>query len=180
MQIHLDQLTDKELKLEFEEKPESFPVLAEMIKEGGCGFSVPINTRLRIFRISEIIEVEGFFETAVHLACGRCLAEFETQLTSRFALTYTPEYHGNIDDLSRDEIELSPEDAGMITFNGDRIDLREGIQEQIIMALPVRPLCRENCKGMCAKCGANLNKRDCGCHHATPDGQFSALKKLKL
>jgi len=180
MQISIDQLVDKEFRLEFEEKPESFPVLAEMVKEGGCSFPGSINIRLRVFRISEIIEVEGFFDTALHMACGRCLAEFKTQLTSRFALTYTPEYHGNLDDLSRDEIELSPQDAGMITFNADRIDLQEGIQEQIVMAVPLRPLCRENCRGLCAQCGANLNKGDCGCDHAPRNTQFSALKKLKL
>ena len=180
MHIHIDQLTDTELRLEFEEKPETFPVLAEMIKTGECGFPAPVKARLRVFRIGDIIEVEGVFKTTTLQACGRCLNNYETQLASEIALTYTPERHGSIDDLSRDEIELSPEDAGMITFNGDRIDLREGIQEQILMALPVRPLCRESCKGLCPQCGANLNKGDCGCDHAPRNTQFSALKKLKL
>ena len=180
MQIHIDQLIEKELSLEFKEKPDSFPVLAQMIKEGGCGFPVSIDIRLRVFRISEIIEVEGAFETRVHQACGRCLVEFEKPLNSRFTLTYTPEYQGNVEDLSRDEVELSPEDAGLIKFSGDRIDLRDGIQEQIVMALPLRTLCGKDCKGLCSQCGADLNKGDCGCDHVPTNTQFSALKNLKL
>jgi uncharacterized protein len=180
MLIHIDQLMDTELRLEFEEKPESFPVLAEMIKKKEFDFSAPVKTRLRVFRVGDFIEAEGVFETTIQQVCGRCLKEFETQLASEIALTYTPENLRNREDLSRDEIELSPEDAGLITFSGDRIDLREGIQEQVVMALSVRPLCREDCKGLCAQCGANLNKGDCGCDQSPPSTQFSALKKLKL
>ena len=77
MQIHIDQLIDRELNLEFVEAPDSFPVLSEMIKEGQCLFTESMIARLRIFRISEIIEVEGFFETEIRLACSRCLVEFE-------------------------------------------------------------------------------------------------------
>jgi uncharacterized protein len=180
MEIHIDQLIDRELRLEFEEKPESFPVLAEMIKKKEFDFSAPVKTRLRVFRVGDFIEAEGVFETTIQQVCGRCLKEFETQLASEIALTYTPENLRNREELSRDEIELSPEDAGLITFSGDRIDLREGIQEQVVMALSVRPLCREDCKGLCAQCGANLNKGDCGCDQAPPNTQFTALKKLKL
>ncbi len=180
MEIHIDQLIDAELRLEFDEKPERFPVLAEMIKSGEFEFPAPVKTRLRAFRIGDIIEVEGVFETTARLACGRCLKHFETQLASEIALTYTRESLENRQDLSRDEIELSPEDAGLITFSGDRIDFREGVQEQVVMAIPVRPLCREHCKGLCPQCGANLNKEDCGCDQAPRNTQFSALKKLKL
>lgn len=180
MQIHIDQLIDAELRLEFEEKPENFPVLAEIIKKGEMDFPVPVKTRLRVFRIGDIIEVEGLFETAIRLVCGRCLKEFETQLASEIALTYTRENPALMEDLSRDEIELSPEDAGLMTFSGDRIDLREGVQEQVVMALPLRPLCHENCKGLCPQCGADLNNGDCGCDQAPANTQFSALKKLKL
>ena len=180
MEIHIDQLIDSELRLKFNEKPESFPILAEMIKSGEIEFSAPVKTRLRVFQIGDIIEMEGVFETIARLACGRCLKEFETQLTSEIALTYTREILENREDLSRDEIELSPEDAGLITFSGDRIDLKEGVQEQVVMAIPVRPLCHEHCKGLCPQCGANLNNGDCGCDKTIRNTQFSALKKLKL
>ena len=180
MEIHIDQLIDTELRLEFDEKPKSFPVLAEMIRSGEFKFPAPVKTRLRALRIGDMVEVEGVFETAARLACARCLKEFETQLAAEIALTYTRESLENRQDLARDEIELSSEDAGLITFSGDRIDLREGVQEQVVMAIPVRPLCREHCKGLCPQCGVNLNKGDCGCDQPPRNTQFSALKKLKL
>jgi uncharacterized protein len=180
MLIHIDQLIDTELRLEFEEKPESFPVLAEMIERGEIDFPAPVKTRLRVLRISDFIEVEGVFETAARLVCGRCLKEFEMQLASEIALTYTRENPEIRENLSREEVELSPEDAGLITFRGDRIDLRKGVQEQVVMALPVRPLCHDHCKGLCPQCGTDLNSGDCDCDQGPPNTQFSALEKLKL
>jgi uncharacterized protein len=180
MEIHIDQLIDTELRLEFEEKPEKFPVLAEMIKKEEVDFPAPIKTRLRVFRIGDIIEVEGVLETAIRLTCGRCLGAFETQLVSEIALTYARENPQRQEDLSRSEIELSPEDAGLISFSGDKIDLRDGVQEQVVMVLPVQPLCREHCGGLCPQCGANLNNGKCGCRKDSSNTQFSVLKKLKL
>jgi uncharacterized protein len=101
MEIHIDQLIDRELRLEFEEKPESFPVLAEMIKKREFDFSAPIKTRLLVFRIGDFIEAEGVFETVIQQVCGRCLKEFETQLASEIALTYTPENLRNRENLKR-------------------------------------------------------------------------------
>ena len=56
----------------------------------------------------------------------------------------------------------------------------EGIQQQVVMAFPLKPLCREKCKGLCPKCGANLNAGDCGCDNTGFNNKFSVLKKLNL
>ena len=64
MTIHIDQLKDKEQWLEFQEQPEAFPVLADMLNTKACAFSTPIKSRLRAYRIGDIVEVEGNFETA--------------------------------------------------------------------------------------------------------------------
>ena len=60
------------------------------------------------------------------------------------------------------------------------IDLRDGIQEQVVMALPSKPLCDEKCKGLCPMCGADRNQRDCGCKRESITSQFAVLKTLKL
>ena len=72
------------------------------------------------------------------------------------------------------------EDAGLIGFRGEEIDLTEGIQEQVVLNLPMRPLCREDCKGLCAACGADLNLGECNCRRQPPDGPFAALRHLRL
>ena len=70
-------------------------------------------------------------------------------------------------------------DEGVIFFNGEEIDLMEGIQEQAVLAFPIQPLCQHHCKGLCPKCGANLNKGDCGCDRRSRNSQFAVLKNLK-
>lgn len=180
MQIHIDQLIEKERRLEFEEKPEHFAVLADMIKNNEYEFLAPIKTRLRAYRVGDMVEVEGNLETRARLSCSRCLCEFETQIVSGFALTYEQEKSEGLETLSHEEVELSPGDMGLIPFRGEEINLMEAIQEQVLMALPLKPLCREKCKGLCPKCGANLNPGDCGCENATFNNKFSALKNLNL
>ena len=178
--IHLDQLIDKEHRLEFEEKPEAFPVLTDMIHSNACVFLNPIKTRLRAYRIGDIVEVEGYFETEVRLACSRCLTEFETSIASHFTLTYMQENPDRQNKLPDEDVELKPDEIGLIPFSGDEINLMEGIQEQVVIAFPLKPLCRDKCKGLCPKCGAILNQSDCGCDTSAFNTSFSVLKNLKI
>jgi uncharacterized protein len=180
MQIHIDQLIDTERWLEFEEKAENFTVLADMIKNNEYDFLAPIKFRLRAYRVSDMVAVEGNLETVVRLSCSRCLSGFETQIASGFTLTYAQEKPDSLDALPNEEVELDPGDMGLIPFSGTEINLMEGIQEQVVMAFPLKPLCREKCKGLCPKCGANLNAGDCGCDTANFNNKFSVLKKLNL
>jgi uncharacterized protein len=180
MRIHLDQLNQRELLLEFEEKPGTFPVLADMIKQKECDVLVPIKIRLRVYQVSDIIEVEGSLETRIRLLCSRCLQVYETKLASRFDLTYTRSISDDIEAFDHHkEIELKAQDLGLIFFNGEEIDLTEGIQEQAVLAFPIQPLCQHRCKGLCSKCGADLNQGDCGCDRRSLNSQFAALKNLK-
>jgi uncharacterized protein len=180
MQIRTEQIKEDGLTLEFEEKPEVFPVLSEMIAQGECQFAAPIKTALRAIRIGDMIEVTGKIDTQVRLPCGRCLEEYETPLKSRFDITYVQRIPGAPEEEQIEEIEIKAADMGLIYFQGEDIDLRDGIQEQVILALPIKVLCRENCKGLCASCGHDLNKGDCGCGRQPLNGKFAVLKNLKL
>ena len=75
---------------------------------------------------------------------------------------------------------MSAEEAGLIPYGGDEIDLLEGLQEQVVLSIPYRTLCRDTCKGLCPKCGTDLNQRDCQCREESRDPRFEALKHLKL
>ena len=178
MRIHIDQIKDRGLSLDFEETPEVFPVLADMIKENECVFLTPIKARLRAIRVGEIVEVEGMVETTVRLPCGRCLKEFETILENRFALTYTSVLPDISDTSDEQELELNAKDVGLIYFRGEEISFQEGIQEQVVMAFPLRPLCHETCKGLCPKCGADLNESGCECDQTPLNNKFAVLKNL--
>ena len=69
---------------------------------------------------------------------------------------------------------------GLILIEDESIDLTEVLQDHVIMSLPVRPLCRDNCSGLCPHCGANRNEGDCGCEEPVFDTRFAALKDLKI
>jgi len=180
MYLRIEQIKEEGLTLEFEEKLEVFPVLSEMINNGECEFIAPLKTALRAIRIDDMIDVKGHISTLVRLPCGRCLKEYETSLESQFHLTYVRLLPGFQEGEQRDEVEISAAEMGLIYFEGEDINLQDGIQEQVILALPVRALCSDNCKGLCADCGSDLNAGDCGCNRQPLDDRFAALKNLKI
>jgi uncharacterized protein len=180
MHIQIERIKDQGLALELVSKPESFPVLAAMTQSRECEFHAPIRTSLKAIRIGDMVEVEGTIETFVLLTCGRCLIDFEIPLKTPFSLTYVQETPRINRNSERDNVELGVEDVGLIYFQGEEIDLQDGIQEYVVMMLPLRALCSETCKGLCQKCGADLNAGDCGCDRRVVNNKFSVLKNLKL
>jgi uncharacterized protein len=180
MRIPVERIGDQGLVLELISKPEIFPVLAAMIQNKECKFCAPIRTSLRAARVGDMVEVEGTIETVVRLTCGRCLIKFEIPLKTPFALTYVQQTSRVNRKADRDNVQASPEDVGLIYFQGEEIDLQDGIQEHVVMAFPLRALCRETCKGLCQECGAVLNAGDCGCNRKKTHHKFAVLKNLKL
>jgi uncharacterized protein len=180
MRIHTEGLKESSLALEFEQKAEVFPVLHELIRKRECEFTAPIRIRLKAARIGEMVAVEGNLKTTLRLTCGRCLTEFVGPLATDFAITFVREGHDLAANDAPAEGRAEAEDAGLIGFRGEEIDLTEGIQEQVVLCLPVRPLCRVDCKGLCVACGADLNVGECDCRRQPPAGPFDALRHLRL
>ena len=178
--LHTEQIKDKEIRREFDVKPQVLPIISELVKNGTCEFRETLKIRVKAFKIRELYEVEGHFNTQIHIGCSRCLKDFDTPLSSDFALTYTREVPGLMDVLDEKEIELKLEEIGLLYFRGEEIDLQQGIQEQVVMTIPLQPLCAEDCKGLCPQCGSDLNQKDCGCAHETRSNKFAVLKDLKL
>jgi DUF177 domain-containing protein len=118
----------------------------------------------------------GDIATRATLGCSRCLEPYALPLTMHFDLIYTsrpeePARHGE----SRVDVESVTE----VRFDGSRIDLDELLAEQVYLALPLKPLCRDGCRGLCPRCGANLNVAACGCTaEAEVDPRLAALKRL--
>jgi len=181
MHIRIQELKEGKLNLEFEETPESFPVLKEMADSGVCKFLTPLKAALRAQLIGDIVELEGNIATAIRLDCGRCLHPFEMPIESKFALTFSqgepdPENNGP----NQEELELTAEDMGLIHYQGEEINLENEIQEQVVLAYPLKPLCRPDCRGLCPQCGTDLNAAECDCDRSPSGGKFDALKNLKL
>ncbi len=178
--LHIEQIKDKNLFQDFEASAEVFPVLADMVQNHECEFLEPLRIRIKAFRVKELFEVEGAFQTRVRLTCSRCLKDFDTSLMSKFELTYTKELASITETSVEEEVELRVEDIGLLYFRGEEINLLDGIQEQVVMAFPLRSLCAQTCKGLCTQCGADLNQGDCGCKVEPTTNKFAVLKDLKL
>ena len=102
--LHVEQLTEKEFVHEFKENPQTFPIIAEMVKNRECKFLELLTIRLNAFRVRDLFEVQGTFWTSLRLPCSRCLKDFDSPLTSDFDLTYTQEMPGMTDAFEDKEI----------------------------------------------------------------------------
>lgn len=177
--IRIDDIKEKGLHLESSEGVEVYPGLQRLVEENELLLVGTVSVRVQAFQVSGMVEISGQVEALVRLGCGRCLKEFDLPLKNEFFLTFVRELPEVTDKESEEGAELSAEDMGLILFEGDELDLSEAIEEQIIMGLPLRPLCDEQCKGLCAQCGADLNEGECGCSRQGFNIKFAALKDFK-
>ena len=129
----------------------------------------------RVDRVGMDMRVRGEIETKFVVPCDRCLAEIETPLTIPFELLYTPAEAGG---GQVGEIELQKQELDFATFENDEINLDDLVMEQIELNLPNRVLCREDCRGLCPQCGADLNLEQCRCSQPI-DPRWQALAGLK-
>jgi uncharacterized protein len=180
MRINVEDVDDSGTGLTFAEDAESFPSLLELSRSGECVFLMPLAIDLRIRRIGQLFEADGRFETRVRLSCSRCLADYDAPLAADFNLSFSREQPETAESSRHAEIELSAEEIGLILFHGEEIDLGAPVQEEVLMSLPMRPLCRPDCKGLCPKCGTDLNRGDCGCERKIINPKFAVLKGMKL
>lgn len=112
-------------------------------------------------------------ESTVHLECSRCLEEFDLRLESGFDLVFHREERAKLPE------GMDEEDFILLTDTSEnRFDIFPRVRESILLELPIRFLCSDDCKGLCAACGANLNEGDCGCSKKRDDPRWDALKKL--
>ena len=181
MIINIEQITEKGLILEYDQLPEQLPVVNEIAQTEACRFKKPIFYRLEAKRFGQIIDIQGAFDTQVQLACSRCLQLFTQRLQARFRVAFSQLGQDFQMDTEKEVVtELTVDELGTIPFRGDELDLSDALQEEIVMALPMQPLCSKTCKGLCPQCGADLNKGACGCRKSVVNSIFAVLKGLKL
>ena len=132
-----------------------------------------VNGRVRLS--GSEIQVSGRVETKVNVECDRCLKTIEMPVSAGFKLQYIT----GQDYESSQAAELTPDEMSLSVFDGEAIDVDEIVREQILLAVPDRVLCDENCRGICSICGTNLNTGSCDCTSTEVDPRWEALKKFK-
>jgi uncharacterized protein len=168
------------LKIKFEDiPPEGLEVPFEdpegrLVRD--C-FSVkaPIKGKVFLRRWGPAVKVRGHVETVLVLTCDRCAENFSLTISENIDIELHPV--ATLRAL-QEEVRLSKEDLDISFFDGETVEVDEVIREQILLAVPMRKLCKPECKGLCPICGKNLNEGDCGCKPQTKDSPFAILKKL--
>jgi uncharacterized protein len=135
----------------------------------------PAEIKGKIRRTGDGVFVNGHVETRAQLECDRCLKPIQLPVSADFALEYITE----ADYESSSAAALSEEEMSVSVFDGDSIDVDEIVKEQILLTVPARTLCREDCKGICPECGIDLNTGQCNCAAEKVDPRWAALKSLK-
>ena len=115
----------------------------------------------------------------VLVACSRCAALMRLALDESFAITYLPPSDPKAHALDS-ELELDADDLDVTSYDGEVIDLEPIMREHVVLAVPYAPLCRDACKGLCPRCGADLNAGPCGCPDEPGDPRLSVLEDLKV
>lgn len=164
---------------------EADPWLSEMLAEvtdgsftAGDKASLVVKAR----RMGDNISIEGSLRFSSHPACDRCLAEFEERSEVPVKVVLAPLYESRRQKEHEEgqEIELVREDLEFSFYEGDRIDLGELVREASLLARPMKRLCSENCKGLCQRCGKDLNQGPCGCSEKAPDPRWAVLKDIDI
>jgi uncharacterized protein len=122
------------------------------------------------------IELTARVEASVRLDCSRCLEPYDLPVATDFSLRVVP---GSSEDEAPGEREVSAFDAEVYPVEGERLDLVAVAREQVLLALPLKPVCEDACQGLCPTCGANRNRIECGCSRSEPDLRLAPLAEIK-
>lgn len=127
--------------------------------------------------------LKGRVQATLELTCGRCAEAFQLPVDTEVDLTYVPQPatqagagHGHAH--GTEEIELQDEDLTTAYYRDHVLDFAEMLREQFYLAMPMRPLCQEDCKGLCPHCGTNLNTATCACDVRWQDPRLAGLQSL--
>jgi uncharacterized protein len=136
--------------------------------------AAPVRMSIDVHKDDTKLRLKGFVATTLELTCSRCLEGYPVPVDATFDLMYLPHSEAPGDE----DIEVTDGDANTAFYRDGVIDLGELVREQIYLTLPMKPLCREDCRGLCPECGTNLNAGTCACAHRWEDPRLAPLKSL--
>jgi len=116
--------------------------------------------------------VRGRLKATVEQTCGRCLEVFPSRIDAPVDVRLVPKPAG------ADNVELGADDLDVDFYENDELDVARIVGNEATLALPMKPLCREDCRGLCPVCGANRNTAPCTCDPRPPDPRLAALRDL--
>jgi len=171
MRIEVDKLKEASTPFASVYAPDELPLEDELM----C-LATEAKVEGRASKKHEQIRLQGTINATVEVACDRCASPVIVPVNADFDVTY----------IAAESLEVEPEatelqeaELSYATYEGDYLEIDDLAREQLLLALPTRQLCREDCKGLCLTCGADLNTGTCQCEHQEVDPRWAALAALK-
>ena len=170
MQLHLDSKKDGWFRQAISDS------LSDLYKTGDKG-----EGEFELLRIGVNVDCSGVVDCDCHPTCCRCLKVFPSHMEVPIHLTLAPLYESErqLKLEQKDEVALVKDDLEFSYYEGDDFNLGGIIREQVILALPLQTLCKKNCKGLCQRCGKDLNEGPCDCKQEQADPRWRPLKAFK-
>lgn len=164
MKIQIFDIPEEGLNLELEETPQL----------EGIRITKPFKAILSIKKSGMEVLIKGIVSGEVELQCSRCLKEYIMPVKTTVEVSYHP-----IEEINKEElVELKRNEMDVDFYRDSEIDTENIIRDQILLAIPMKPLCSEDCKGLCPICGVNLNEESCSCSKNEIDPRLSVLQSL--
>ncbi len=153
-------------------QPEAFTLVGEDFR-----IVAPVRLTARVTKDAEKVRLVGRVQTTIETDCGRCLEPFQVAVDAKLDMMFLPDT-GDGAEKAAGEKEVREEDVGVSFYKDDTIDLGVMMRDEFYLALPMKPLCKDDCKGLCPVCGANRNREACTCRAEWVDPRMESLKKL--
>ena len=143
------------------------------LSDAGAELGGELQLRGRVLNTGDEMVLAGKLRAVFNLICSRCLKDFVQPLEFDVSATYIQ--------TSETRVRAEPDfdEEARITFADDELDLLSGIREDLVLNIPVKPLCKEDCRGLCAQCGTDLNEGQCGCRKESVDPRLAALRDIR-
>jgi len=136
----------------------------------------PLEVRASAELVEGQIRIAGSLQTKIELVCARCLEPVVEEVSRDFDLFYRP-----MKTIAKEEeMRLKEDDTEIAFFEGEGLFLADVLAEQVLLALPMKVICRGDCRGLCPHCGVNLNSEECRCESHAADPRLAPLARLKL
>jgi len=163
MKIQIPDIPEEGLEVDVEED----------LRIEGISAVSPVKARLSITKVATEVMVSGDMSLELEDACSRCLKSIRQVQNLPVNVVYHPAA-----EIGSEKHELHDDEMDMGFYQGDELDLQELLSEQVMLNLQMKPLCDEACKGICPKCGTDLNTGTCTCEKRETDPRLEVLKKL--
>ncbi|MGI9533478.1 MAG: YceD family protein [Thermodesulfobacteriota bacterium] len=171
MLIRIDDITDGGLQIKTQKSAGWVTNIPEIVNETKeLSLNKDIDIDCIVTKVLKEICVNGLIQFGIVIQCSRCLKDVDLDLKTDINLTLTP----------IDEVEDKTGGNDNEFYEGESIDLSNYFREHIAMNIPNKVVCKESCKGLCSKCGIDLNDKECSCEKGLGDSAFAVLKGIKL